>query len=86
MCYSKSGTIHFGPTPHHPAWAYSCPAEAPDGTSLWHSFEMDWNTGHAIMLCPEHRETHQTSKLWLRTNPTHKMMVDWDCCRTGACR
>jgi hypothetical protein len=35
-----------------------------DKTDLWHSFEMDYNTEHAIILCPEHRETHQVSKLW----------------------
>jgi len=70
MCYSNTGKVCFTPDPHYPAWSYSCPAEEidvlglGDKINLWHSFEMDYNTEHAIMLCPDHRETHQTSRLW----------------------
>ena len=66
MCYSKSGKAHFGPTPHYPKWAYSCPAEEPDGTPLWHSYEMAHNYEHAIMLCPDHKESHPKvlTKVW----------------------
>ena len=65
MCYSLTGTACFEPSPHYPEWRYSCPAEELDGTPLWHAYEMAHNYGHAIMLCPEHRESHpKVLKKW----------------------
>ena len=54
MCHTTNGAC-IRPTPDFPNWKYACPAEAPHDSFMWHSFEMDYDTGHGIILCPEHK-------------------------------
>jgi len=58
MC-STDNKACFPPIPHFPNWSYHCPAKALDGTDESHRFEMDWNTEHGIILCPDHRDNPQ---------------------------
>ena len=62
MC-NTSNNVCIPPSPHFPNWSYHCPSRAPNGTDESHRFEMDWDTGHGIIICPDHRGIKQAEKI-----------------------